>query len=233
MSLNRFLISNLLIFLGLTIALAAQNRATYKRNFISVSGPHAKMSIVSSAPEEFTRTEINESSLITIFSNLAARYPKGAYWCCQGYNVMGSNSGLGEQWMGAAFTPKADHTVTKVAVAVGYAQQGTNGVVISLNDDNNGVPGQALQTWNAIGLSRFGDCCALVVESDASGIPVSAGKQYWIVLSTNSNEIDTVDAWNVNDTDQVDPETVASYTSGKWTSFQSIPGLAFAVLGSN
>jgi len=82
MSLNRFLISNLLISLGLTTALAAQNRATYKSNFISVSGPHAKMSIVSSAPEEFTRTEVNESSLITIDNNLAARYPKGAYWCC-------------------------------------------------------------------------------------------------------------------------------------------------------
>src|SRR5690242_5680652 len=91
MSLNRFLIFNLLIFLGLTIALAAHNRAKIKSNFISVSGPHAKMSIVSSAPEEFTRTEINESSLITIFNKLAARYPKGAYWCCQGYNVMGSN----------------------------------------------------------------------------------------------------------------------------------------------
>jgi hypothetical protein len=233
MSLNRLLISNLLIFLGLTIALAAQNRATDQSKVIRVSGPHAKMSIVSSAPGVFTRTEINDSSLITIFSNLAARYPKGAYWCCQGYNVMGPNSGLGEQWMGAAFTPKADHTVTKIAVAVGYSQQGTNGVVVSLNDDNNGVPGQALQTWNAAGLPRFGDCCALVVESDASGIPVTAGKQYWVVLSTNSNETDTVDGWNVNDTDQVDPETLASYTSGKWTAFQATPGVGFAVLGSN
>ena len=232
MSPNRLLISALLVSAGLTITTAAQN-ATSKNNVITVSGPHAKMSVVTAPSRSFTRAEIKDASLITIFSNLAARYPKGAYWCCQGYNVMGSNSGVGEQWMGAAFTPTADHTVTKIAVAVGYAQQGTNGVVVSLNDDNNGVPGQALQTWNAAGLPRFGDCCALVVESDASGIPITSGKQYWVVLSTNSSETDTVDGWNVNDTDQVDPETLASYTSGKWTAFQSTPGLAFAVLGSN
>jgi hypothetical protein len=227
MFVNRLLSSSLLMF-GLTIAVSAQNRSAY----INVSGPHAKMTIASVPPQSFTRTEINDSSLITIFSNLAARYPKGAYWCCQGYNVMGSNSGLGEQWMGAAFTPKADRTVTKIAVAAGYSQQGPNGMVVSINDDNNGVPGQALQTWNVSGLPRFGDCCALVVVSDASGVPVSAGKQYWIVLSTNSNETDTVDGWNVNDTDQVDSEPLASYTSGKWTAFPSTPGVGFAVLGN-
>lgn len=232
MSSNRLLISALLISAGLTMAAAAQNAAS-KNNVISVSGPHARMSIVTAPSRSYTRAELQDASLITIFSNLAARYPKGAYWCCQGYNVMGSNSGVGEQWMGAAFTPKANHTVTKIAVAAGYSQQGTNGVVVSLNDDNNGVPGQALQTWNVTGLPRFGDCCALVVESDASGIPVTAGKQYWVVLSTNSNETDTVDGWNENDTDQVDPETLASYTNGKWTAFQATPGLGFAVLGSN
>jgi hypothetical protein len=233
MSLNRLLTSGLLVFAGLTFGGMAQNRATQTSNVITISGPHAKMSIVSSPSRSFTRTELNGPSLITIFSNLAARYPKGAYWCCQGYNVMGSNSGAGEQWIGAAFTPKADHTVTKIAVAAGYSQQGTNGIVVSINDDNNGVPGQALQTWNVTGLPRFGDCCALVIVSDASGIPVSAGKQYWIVLSTNSNEMSTVDGWNVNDTDQVDPETLASYTNGQWTAFQAAPDVGFAVLGSN
>ena len=233
MSLNRFLISGLLVFAGLAITGTAQDGPPYKSKVITVAGPHAKMSIVSSPVRSFTRTEINDSSLVTIFSNLAARYPKGAYWCCQGYNVMGSNSGVGEQWMGAAFTPKADHTVTKIAVAAGYSQQGTNGIVVSINDDNNGVPGQALQTWNVTGLPRFGDCCAVVVVSDASGIPVSAGKQYWIVLSTNNNETSTVDGWNVNDTDQVDLQTLASYTNGRWTAFQATPNVGFAVIGSN
>lgn len=137
--------------------------------------------------------------------------------------------------MAAAFTPAADHTVTQIEVAVGYSQQGTNGVVLSLNSDNNGVPGKALKTWNASGLPRFGTCCVLLVKSDSSGIPVSAGKQYWVVLSTNRHESDTVDGWNVIDSNQLDAATVATFpgTNNKWNAFQTTPGLGFAVKGSN
>ena len=186
-------------------------------------------------PRSFTTTNLNDSGLVTIFNNLAAVYPKGEYWCCTGYNVMGPNSGAGDAMDGGRLHPSADHTVTKIEVAVGYSQRGTNGVVLSLNGDNNGVPGQALKTWNALGLPRFGTCCTLVAKSDSAGIPVSAGKQYWVVLSTNHNEQDTVDAWNVIDSDQVDSATVATYpgTNNRWNAFQTTPGLGFAVKGSN
>ena len=80
MSLNRAQIYGLLIFASLAIAGAAQDRAANNRDVISVSGPHARMSIVASPPRSFARPEINDSPLITIFSNLAARYPKGAYF---------------------------------------------------------------------------------------------------------------------------------------------------------
>lgn len=218
-------------FVTLTAAALAQNSSAPAT--LSVRGQHAVMTIVTEARAPITRTNLNPSGLVTIFNNIAAKYPKGLYWCCSGYNVMGSNSGVGEQWMAAAFTPNANHTVTRIAVAVGYSQQGTNGVVISLNDDNNGVPGQVLKQWSATGLPRFGDCCGLVVESDSAGIPITGGQQYWVVLSTNSKESDTVDAWNVDDTDQIDSATVASFTGTQWTVFQTTPGLAFAVLGSN
>jgi hypothetical protein len=230
---QKLLVSTALVFVGVTAIASAQNDILPAGNGRTVWGKHARITVVTEPTPSFATTNLNDSGLITIFNSLAARYPKGAYWCCEGYNVMGPNSGNGEQWMAAAFTPGADHTVTRIAVAVGYSQQGTNGVVLSLNDDNNGVPGQSLKTWNASGLPRFGDCCTLVVKSDSSGVPVSAGKQYWIVLSTNTNEVDTVDGWNVEDSDQVDPATVASYTNNKWTVFQATPGLAFAVQGSN
>jgi hypothetical protein len=232
---KKLLVSVVPLLIGATAIAAAQNDIVRRGNRTTLWGEHARMTVVTKAAAPFTRTNINDSGLVTIFNNLAAKYPKGEYWCCTGYNVMGPNSGAGEQWMAATFTPGANHTVTRIEVAVGYSQQGTNGVVLSLNDDNNGVPGKALKTWNALGLPRFGTCCTLVVKSDSSGIPVSAGKQYWIVLSTNSKEADTVDAWNVIDTNQVDPATVATYpgTNNKWNAFQTTPGLAFAVKGSN
>jgi len=191
------------------------------------------MTVVTDPPRSRTTTHLQDAGLVTIFSNLAAKYPKGQYWCCTGYNVMGPSQG--EQWMAAAFTPAANHTVTRIEVAAGFSQGTTNGVVVSLNSDSNGVPGKALKTWNASGLPRFGTCCVLVVKSDSAGIPVRAGKQYWVVLSTNSKEQDTVDGWNVIDSDQVDAATVATFpgNSNHWNAFQTTPGLGFAVKGSN
>jgi hypothetical protein len=231
---GKVLVSTALVFVGTIAVLAAQN-SVVKGSGTTVWGKYARMTIVTEPAPFLTTTNMKDSGLVTIFSNLAATYPKGQYWCCSGYNVMGSKSGVGEQWMAAAFTPGADHIVTKIEVAVGYSQQGTNGVVLSLNSDNNGIPGKALKTWNVSGLPRFGTCCTLVAKSDSSGIPVSAGKQYWVVLSTNSHELDTVDGWNVSDTDQVDSATVATYpgTNKRWKAFQTTPGLAFAVKGSN
>lgn len=232
---KKLLVCTALAFVGVTAVLVAQDRLVLKGHGTTLWGGHASLTVVTQAAPTFTSTSTRDSGLVTIFSNLATKYPKGVYWCCTGYNVMGPNSGEGEQWMAAAFTPAANHTVTKIEVGVGWSQQGTNGVVLSLNQDNNGVPGKALKTWNASGLPRFGTCCTLVVKSDSSGIPVSGGQQYWIVLRTNSNEMDTVDAWNVIDTNQVDPATVATFpgANNQWTAFQTTPGLAFAVKGSN
>lgn len=230
---KKFLVAAALLFAGATATAAAQNDAAVRGNATTVWGKHARMTVVAEPTRSRKATNLKDSGLVTIFSNLAAKYPKGQYWCCSGYNVMGPSQG--EQWMAAAFTPAADHTVTRIEVAVGYSEGKTNGVVLSLNSDSNGVPGKALKTWNASGLPRFGTCCTLVVKSDSSGIPISAGKQYWIVLSTNSKEQDTVDAWNVIDSNQVDPATVATFpgTNNHWNAFQTTPGLGFAVKGSN
>jgi hypothetical protein len=89
--------------------------------------------------------------------------------------------------------------------------------------------------WNLSNLPNFGVCCTLVTGTYTSGIPVSGGKQYWVVLKTNGTELDTVDGWNVEDTDQVNPATLAVYpgTHNAWNVFQATPGVAFAVEGSN
>ena len=196
----------------------------------TIQGKHAKMLVALESSHAIKHSD-DDASLVTIFSNLASKYPKGEYWCCSGYNVMGPT--VGEQWMAAAFTPQGNHTATTIQVAVGYSEGQTNGVVISLNSDNQGQPGKALKTWNASSLPRFGTCCVLVTKTDNGGIPLTGGKQYWVVLSTNSHEADTVDGWNVDDTNQIDNATLASFTNNKWTVFQISPGVAFAVKGTN
>lgn len=218
------------LLLGGTTAFAAAANDGQRGAAIDVHTAPARMILTARPPEGPIGRPAGDAGLVTIFSNLAGKYPKGEYWCCEGYNVMGSAQG--EQWMAAEFTPAADHVVTRIEVAAGWSQ-GTNGLVISLDSDSNGVPGNALKTWKVGNLQNFGTCCALVEISDRSGIPVSAGKQYWIVLSTGDKETDTVDGWNVDDTDQIDSATLASYTSNQWTVFQASPGVAFAVKGSS
>ena len=215
-----------------------------------VRGKHAVMTVLTQAPQSIasqsnpktstgenandTKTDSSQSGPVTIFSNLASKYPNGEFWCCTGYNIMGLSSGIGEQWMAAAFTPYADRMVTKITVAVGFSQGTVNGVVLGLKDDNNGIPGKWLKSWTIYGLPRFGTCCALVTGSDTAGIPVTGGQQYWVILKTDANQLDTVDAWNVDDTDQVYPRKIAVFPGAHnaWYVFRATPGLAFSVEGN-
>jgi hypothetical protein len=184
----------------------------------------------------------SDANLITIFSNLAS-YPKGKYWAFEGSPVNGPAGGFGpENWRAAAFTPRANHTATVVKVAAAWSS-GTNGLVLSLNHDANGVPGNAIETWQLKNLPEFGTCCEVKVRTDGVGIPLTAATQYWIVLSTNSAEANTSAVWVFNDTDQVDSFLEASYCPANcgfggagWQAYESYSvtgsGLAYAVLGS-
>jgi hypothetical protein len=223
----------------------AQNSSVAKGNGTTVWGKHAAMTVVTEPPRSAaksitstngngTKTNIPDSGTVKIFSNLASEYPNGEFWCCTGYNIMGPSSGIGEQWMAAAFTPYANRMVTKITVAAGFSQGTVNGVVLGLKDDNNGIPGKWLKSWTIYGLPRFGTCCALVTGSDTAGIPVTGGQQYWVILKTDANQLDTVDAWNVDDTDQVYPRKIAVFPGAHnaWYVFRATPGLAFSVEGN-
>ena len=242
---KKFLISTAIMLASAWSIAGAQNAPVVKGNVKGhgtiVRGKHAVMTVVTEAPRSIastnsndTKTNIPDSGLVKIFSNLASEYPNGEFWCCTGYNIMGPSSGIGEQWMAAAFTPYANRNVTKITVAAGFSQGTVNGVVLGLKDDNNGIPGKWLKSWTIYGLPRFGTCCALVTGSDTAGIPITGGQQYWVILKTDATQLDTVDAWNVDDTDQVYPRKIAVFPGAHnaWYVFRTTPGLAFSVEGN-
>jgi hypothetical protein len=224
---------------GVTFAASTGRVVVSKQGMIARRIPGAP---VLSVP----RTDYDDPVLVRIFSNIS-KYRKSPYWGWTSASVNGPHDGYGdaELWTGAPFTPTANHTVTTVKVAATW-YGGINGLVLSLNDDANGVPGAAIETWQLKNLPS-NLCCAIQVVTDGAGIPVTAGRQYWIVLSTNSKEANTDAGWDLSEVNQADGATLAQYCSNNkggncaeyglknnaWTAFSSLYGVAFAVLGSS
>ena len=243
----------LLMLAALTIisvtALAADNAATKTAaagKSEVVTSKDGRKIYVTKSTRAVARATSSESGLVTIFSNIGKVYPLGTYFCCESYSITGPKASgrLPEYWLAVAFTPAADRVVTMVEVAVSLLD-GADHLVLSLNNDANGLPGASLKSWHLRSLPAVGSCCALGVGKDRAGIPVAAGTQYWIVLSTVGANSDTYAGWNVEDVDQVDTYNVpvAYYCSDDmggscgnndaWTldGSTSNQGPAFAVLG--
>jgi hypothetical protein len=186
----------------------------------TVTAPHGVASYAQS---------IHEPKATAIFENIGYKYPKGMYFCCYGATISGPNSALGaEYWAAEAFTPASNASVSEVQVGVGYVE-GTKTVNVGLYSDAGGVPGTALAGKDIAMVTSFGSCCGILDLKIKSGVAVTAGTQYWVVVSTDSKNADLFGAWNYNSTDEVDPVTEASYSSGVWSSYSGVPAFDMAV----
>jgi len=183
----------------------------------------------------------HDAKLKTIAGNLSD-YPNGTFFCCYGDYITGLTNLLGvvpEYWQAVPFTPAANMTVKEIEASVVW-DEGINEVVLSLNGDSSGLPGNAIHSWNIKNLAIIGSCCTLATGKSKTGFAVTKGTQYWVVVSTNSNDSNIFAAWEVNSTD-MRTHPFASYcddskqgncngNSGKWVPVRGLlPG--FAVLG--
>ncbi len=176
----------------LSVAALAQSRD----GVISINGGRTSV-YLKARSQTVTPARRPDAGLITIFSNLGTG--NNVYNGSVGSGILGQNvpNQLFPEWLASGFTPTADHVVTQIQVGVTYSE-GPNGVILSINDDNNGVPGQPLKSWRLPNLPTFGTCCTLQTVNLATGIPVTHGKQYWIVLQTPAHNQGTWDVWNDN-----------------------------------
>src|SRR4029077_17747447 len=124
--------------------------------------------------------------------------PSGKYWGGTEVVIVGGNgnSTFPDNQIAAAFTPSADHTATVIEAAIvdPHLGLGTSGFTLSLNQDDNGVPGTALLSAQLPGLPDNGQglCCFLVVGKIPGGLALSGSKQYWIVINGQNGQ--TTDA---------------------------------------
>jgi len=174
----------------------------------------------------------SDAGLKTISSNLST-YPFGTYFCCYGDTIAGPNAGFGHTyWAAMGFTPTANATVTRLKASVGFVL-GVNQVVLGLYTDSNGIPGTPLinkrTKLNALG--NFGSCCLLGIVGDTTGVAVTSGTPYWVVVSTDAKSATTFGAWAFNSTDMRQTvNRVAGYVDGTWSAGTGLQG-GYAVLG--
>ena len=141
--------------------------------------------------------------LSTIYSNLGTE--DDVYDCCTALTSAGSTSPVGVAVEVAnGFTPAVDATIGQVQVALGYAL-GTNAISVSLRSDDNGLPGAVIAQWTPANLPSLGTCCDLVTQDFPTGIPVTGGTQYWLVVRQTSANPDAWNAWNLNTTNASGP----------------------------
>jgi hypothetical protein len=200
----------------------------------AVTSKNKQITTITTPGSEHTPYVDENAGLTVIYSNLAVDYPNGLYWCCQTATISGPKSLiLVEWWHAAAFTPTADATATKIVLPMQYLAGKDTSVILSLNEDNGGIPGTVLEQWNLGKLSEPGICCTILSKA-VSGIPLTAGQQYWLVAST-SDDSDVWAGWPVADSDQIDSVLNAGYTNQfgtpAWQAYETNINVAFAVYG--
>jgi hypothetical protein len=173
-----------------------------------------------------------------IFTNFS-RYKLATYFSIWGNTIaQGGQNFPFQAWVGEAFTPTTDATVTKIETSAGRQSSGSHGFEISLYSDAAGVPGTVLQTVHVDNLPQYGQCCDVSTANFTTGVPVTAGTQYWVVVSTTSQDTD-IYAWAFNSSN-MSAQPAASWckgastycgsNSGVWVPYSYVQ-LGFAVFG--
>jgi len=201
-----------------------------------------RMAIATKAPSTVTPAQLDPAGNKVISGNLSD-FPFGIFFCCFGNTISGSSSALGfEVWVAIPFTPATNVSIHKLEASVGWIENTDTNFLLSVYHDDNGVPGKAIKTFAVVAANQYGACCTLVTASSSAGIPVAAGTQYWLVVSTNDKKHGAFfGGWAFNSTD-MRAHLIASWckstgtqcgsNNGKWVAGQSGDPLpAYAVLG--
>jgi len=194
-----------------------------------VASADGRQTIATHGPSAHINPLVDNDAGLTLIAGNLSKYPFGVYFCCYGFTISGANSPIGQTfWSAVAFTPSGNFNVGKIKTSAAFVT-GNNSVRVSLNADAGGVPGAELAGADVSGLGTFGDCCQVAGVNSRSGIPISQGTQYWVVVSTDNKSNNTWDAWAFNSTD-MRLGLVAGYSGGVWSSGDNlVPG--YAVLG--
>lgn len=172
------------------------------------------------------------------FSDLGSG--SNVYNCCQGWTMGGSGT-LGQYYYDAnEFTAGATGAISQIDVGIGYVT-GTNSFFAALYTASGNNPGTLIEQWDNLSSSQpFGGCCGLLTISGISGVNLTQGQSYFLVLGPTDLSSTLWAAWNLNTTGASGLllQTSTGCANGSadgcvWSQFPGSSLGAFDVLGSS
>jgi len=132
----------------------------------------------------------------TFFSDLGTG--SNVYNCCSGWTISGTGT-LGTSFTAAnEFTAGATGSVSQIDIGVGIVE-GTNSFFAALYTASGNEPGTEIAQWNNLSSNEtFGQCCGLVSVTGISGVELTAGTSYFLILGPTNLSATTWEAWNMN-----------------------------------
>jgi len=137
------------------------------------------------------------------------------------------------------FISGATGSVSQIDIGIGIVS-GTNSFYAALYSVSGGEPATLIEQWSDLSSSTtFGQCCGLVSITGITGVSLTAGTSYFLVLGPTNLSSSTLDMWNLNSTGAT--ETVLYANNGcengtgnncSWNSRGTQTLGAFDVIGS-
>ena len=140
-------------------------------------------------------TDVAKAMLPTFYNNLSSG--GNPYQCGPtGWPVAGSMSPWHTSYTQAAeFTSQATGSVSQIDVAVSPVGSGTNSFFVALYTDSNNLPGTEIaQFSNQVAVG----CPGLVSITGISGLELTAGTSYFLVVGPTNLSSNTYELWDLN-----------------------------------
>lgn len=135
----------------------------------------------------------------TFFNDLGPSgdvYQTGGGWTVSGVGTVGTSYTAANQ-----FTAMASGSISQIDIGISYVA-GVNSFYAALFTDNGGLPGSELGRWDNLSSSQpVGGCCGLVTITGISGINLTAGDTYFLVLGPMDVSDTSFLIWNLNNQD--------------------------------
>jgi PEP-CTERM motif len=120
------------------------------------------------------------------------------YNCCAGWTVSGTG-GTGTSFTAAnLFTSTMSGSVSQIDLGVGWVL-GPYPFNASVWTDVNNLPGTQLASWTGLmSTAEFGNSTSSLVTINVSGLSLTSGQSYFMVVAPTSVNDNSWNAWNYN-----------------------------------